>query len=119
MTSKATDVVGYIQELPADRRAAIEKIRNLCRQNLKGYEECMEFGMPGYKRNGSVELSFASQKQYIALYVKPTVVNEFRGVLGAASIGKSCIRFKKPEEIDFAVIAKLLCRTEATPACSC
>jgi uncharacterized protein YdhG (YjbR/CyaY superfamily) len=119
MISQAADVASYIEEVPADRRAALEKLRSLCRQNLAGYQECMEYGMPGYKRNGSLEISFASQKQYIALYVKPTVVDEFRGALGAASIGKSCIRFSKPEQIDFAVITKLLRRTEATPACSC
>lgn len=119
MISKATDVASYIEEVPADRRAALEELRSLCRQNLTGYEECMEYGMPGYKRNGSLELSFASQKQYIALYVKPTVVDEFRSALRAASIGKSCIRFRNAEQIDFAVIAKLLRRTEATPACSC
>jgi len=119
LTSKATDVASYIQEVPAERRAAIEKLRTLCRKNLTGYEECMEFGMPGYKRNGSLELSFASQKQYIALYVKPILADEFRAELGAASIGKSCIRFTKPEQIDFAVITKLLRRTEATPPCSC
>jgi uncharacterized protein YdhG (YjbR/CyaY superfamily) len=119
MTSKATDVAHYIEEVPAERRAAIGKLRDLCRQHLHGYEECIEFGMPGYKRNGALELSFASQKQYIALYVKPAVVDEFRSTLGAASIGKSCIRFSKPEQIDFAIVAKLLERTEATPACSC
>lgn len=119
MTSKATDVVSYIEEVPAERRAAIEKLRGLCLEHLPGYEECMEYGMPGYQRNGSLELSFASQKQYIALYMKPAVVDEFRGALGVASIGKSCIRFSKPEQIDFAVIARLLRRTEATPACSC
>jgi uncharacterized protein YdhG (YjbR/CyaY superfamily) len=119
MISQAADVASYIEEVPADRRAALEKLRSLCRQNLAGYQECMEYGMPGYKRNGSLELSFASQKPYIALYVKPTVVDEFRGALRAASIGKSCIRFSKPEQIDFAVIAELLRRTEATPACSC
>jgi uncharacterized protein YdhG (YjbR/CyaY superfamily) len=119
MTSKATDVASYIQEVPVERRAALEKLHSLCQKNLPGYQEVMEFGMPGYRRNGSLELSFASQKQYIALYVKPTVVNEFRGELAVASVGKSCIRFKKPEEIDFAVIAKLLRRTEATPPCSC
>jgi uncharacterized protein YdhG (YjbR/CyaY superfamily) len=119
MTSKAPDVSGYIAEAPAERRAVLEKLRSLCRQNLTGYQECMEYGMPGYKRSGTLELSFASQKQYIALYVKPAVVNEFRGVLGTASIGKSCIRFSKSEQIDFAVIAELLRRTEATPACSC
>jgi len=119
MTSKATDVASYIEEVPAERRAAIEKLRSLCRKNLAGYEECMDYGMPGYKRNGSLELSFASQKQYIALYVKPTLANEFRGALGAASIVKSCIRFAKPELIDFSVIAELLRRTAETPACSC
>src|SRR5580704_5530739 len=119
MISQAADVASYIEEVPADRRAALEKLRSLCRKNLTGYEECMEYGMPGYKRNGSLELSFASQKQYIALYVKPTLANEFRGALGTASIGKSCIRFTKPEQIDFAVIAELLRRTAETPACSC
>jgi uncharacterized protein YdhG (YjbR/CyaY superfamily) len=119
MTSKAMDVASYIEEVPVERRAAIEKLRKLCRQHLAGYEECMEFGMPGYKRNGALELSFASQKQYIALYVKPAVVDEFRSSLEAASIGKSCIRFSKPEQIDFAIVAKLLERTEATPGCSC
>jgi uncharacterized protein YdhG (YjbR/CyaY superfamily) len=119
MTSKAADVAAYIEETPADRRAAIEQLRNLCRQNLTGYEECMEYGIPGYKRNGSLEFSFGSQKQYIALYAKPVLVDEFRAALEKAKIGKSCIRFHKPEDIDFPVIAKLLRRTVATPGCSC
>ena len=119
MTSKAADVATYIEETPAERRAAIEQLRALCRQNLTGYQECMEYGMPGYKRNGSLEFSFASQKQYIALYAKPVLVNEFREALRKAKIGKSCIRFHRPEELDFAVIAQLLRRTEATPGCSC
>ena len=119
MISKATDVASYIEEAPAERRSALKKLRTLCKKNLPGYEEVIEFGMPGYKRNGSLEFSFASQKQYIALYAKPALANEFRGELSAASIGKSCIRFRNPEEIDFEVIAKLLRRTEATAPCSC
>jgi uncharacterized protein YdhG (YjbR/CyaY superfamily) len=119
MISKTTDVASYIQEAPADRRATLEKIRDLCRKNLKGYEECMEFGMASYKRNGSMEVGFASQRQYIALYVtKKEVVDEFREALGKASIGKSCIRFNKPGDIDLAVISRILRRTEATPACA-
>ncbi len=119
MTGNATDVANYIDGVPAERRAAIEKLRVLCRQNLPGYDECMDFGIPGYKRNGSLELSFASQKQYIAVYVKPALANEFREALGAARIGKSSIRFSEPEQIDFAVIAELIRRTGETPACSC
>ena len=68
MTSKATNVESYIAEVPAERRAVMEKLRGLCRQNLGGYEECMEYGLPCYKRNGTMEVGFASQKQYVALY---------------------------------------------------
>jgi uncharacterized protein YdhG (YjbR/CyaY superfamily) len=63
MTSKAPDVPTYIEEVPAGRRVAIEKLRSLCRRNLAGYEECMEYGLPGYRRNGVIEVAFASQRQ--------------------------------------------------------
>jgi uncharacterized protein YdhG (YjbR/CyaY superfamily) len=119
-TSKAPDVQTYIAQVSARRRAAIEKLRGLCRQNLTGYEECIEYGMPGYKRNGVLEVSFASQKQYIVLYVlKKDVVDEFRSALSFASIGKGCIRFKKPDRIDFAVLERLLHRTAASKSAPC
>lgn len=120
MTSKATDIASYLKELPAGRRAAIEKLRSLCRENLTGYEECMEYGMPGYKRNGALEVGFASQKQYIALYVtKKDVVDKFRPALAVASIGKGCIRFRKPEQIDFAAVQQLLRRTRESTSKPC
>ena len=112
MKSQAADVQTYIAEVPAERREAIKKLRILCRQNLIGYEECMDYGMPCYKRDGVMEVSFASQKQYIALYVQKTAaVEAFRNQLPTASIGKSCIRFAKPNKIDFAVLKRLLRRT--------
>src|SRR5215471_13870313 len=77
MISRASNVEAYIAEVPADRRAAVEKLRSLCRKTLKAYEECMEYGMPCYKKNGVLEVSFANQKQYVALYVlKKDVVDE-------------------------------------------
>lgn len=120
MTSQARDVTAYIEDVPAERRAAIRKLRSLCRQNLTGYEECMEYGMPGYKRNGALEVSFASQKQHITLYVmKKDVVDEFRGSLSGASIGKGCIRFTKPDKIDFEVVKRLLRRTAESKSAPC
>lgn len=109
MQSKATDVKSYISEVPANRLAAIKKLRSLCKQQLIGYEECIAYGMPCYKLNGVAEVGFASQKQYIALYVmKAAVVEHFRDKLGASSIGKGCIRFTNPDKIEFATIEKLL-----------
>lgn len=109
MTSKAPDIRTYLNEVPPARRAILERLRSLCQQQLKDYEECMEYGMPGYKRRGILEVSFASQKQYIALYIlKKQVVEEFRGALPDASIGKGCIRFTKPEKINFEILQRLL-----------
>lgn len=120
MTSKAPDVPSYLAEVPAERRAAVEKLRDLCVRNLIGYEECIEYGLPGYKRNGVVEVGFASQKQYIALYVlKRDVLDEFRDTLGVSSIGKGCIRFTKPDKIEFDVVSRLLRKTAASKSMPC
>jgi uncharacterized protein YdhG (YjbR/CyaY superfamily) len=120
MISHAPDVDSYMAALPAERRAALEKLRRLCRQHLKGYEETIAYGMPSYQRNGVSEVSFASQKQYISLYVlKKDVVDEFRDALAAASIGKGCIRFSKPERIDFDVIDRLLRRNAKSTSAPC
>jgi uncharacterized protein YdhG (YjbR/CyaY superfamily) len=109
MQSKAKDVSTYLEGLPAGRRAAIEKLRGLCKELLKGYEECMDYGMPTYKRNGVVEVAFASQAQYISLYVlKKDVVDRHRKALAGCEIGKGCIRFRKPDQIDFAAVGLLL-----------
>ena len=120
MTSKAASVASYLKEVPAERRPALQKLRRLCRQTLTGYRECMDYGLPGYKRAGSIEVSFASQKQYIALYVlKKDVVDEFRAALSAASIGKGCIRFSNPDQIDYEVLQRLLQRVAESTSAPC
>ena len=120
MVSKAPDVDTYLAEVPPERRGALEKLRVLCHQQLKGYEEEMAFGMPAYKRNGKLEIAFGSQKQYIALYVmKKDVIDEFRSRLPGLNIGKGCIRFPKPESIDFAVVKDLLKRNAASKSAAC
>jgi uncharacterized protein YdhG (YjbR/CyaY superfamily) len=99
MQSTATNVTTYLQQVPDAPRASLERPRSLCLQTLTGYEDGMDHGMPSYKKNGTVEVAFASQKNYISLYVlKQAVVNAHRAALAGASIGKGCIRFSKPEK---------------------
>ena len=87
---------------------------------LTGYEEAMAYGMPGYSRAGAIEVSFASQKGYIALYVtKKPVVDAHRDQLAGLNVGKGCIRFRRPEQLDFAVIRSLLEGTRDTDAPIC
>ena len=120
MISKAADVESYLAELPSERRPAIEKLRKLCKRHLKGYNESMEYGMPVYKRNGAMEVSLASQKQYIALYVlRKDVIDEFRSSFAGLKIGKGCIRFPKPDLINYEVVEQLLRRTAESRSAPC
>ena len=66
--------------------------------------------MPCYKRDGVVAMAFASQKQYIAIYCGKAALDEFGSALGASSMGKGCVRFRSPEQMDFEVIERLLRR---------
>lgn len=111
MQSKANDVTAYLDEVPAERKAALEEIRRLCLVTLKGFEESMKYGGPVYSRNGVVEVGFASQKHFIGLYILRTdVMKAHVGALKVKgiSLGKGCIRYSKPEKIDFDVVKSML-----------
>ena len=120
MQSAATNIADYLAEVQASRRYTLTTLRDLCVESLVGYEESMAYGAPCYKKNGIVEVAFASQKNYIAIYVlKKGVVDAFRQQLTGASIGKGCIRYSKPEELDFKVIKMLLVATRASKETPC
>jgi uncharacterized protein YdhG (YjbR/CyaY superfamily) len=120
MYSTALDVLTYIQHVPLDRVACLTELRQLCLNTLIEYEEGMDYGMPCYKKHGKVEVAFASQKRYIALYVaKQSVVDAYRGELAGLSVGKGCIRYPKPEKVDFTVITNLLRATRDSPEQAC
>ena len=120
MQSEAATVEQYISEAPPERRDALELLRRLCVEELAGFEEAMRYGMPAYLRAGVVEVGFASQMRYISLYVtreRAVEANEAR--LAGLSVGKGCIRFRRPEQMDSAVVRSLLAATVADtgPVC--
>ena len=120
MQRKVATVAAYIAESPAENRPALKRLRSLCREMLNGYLEDIGYGMPVYKRNGVMEVAFASQKHYISLYIlKKEVVDEHRAALKGCSIGKGCIRFKYPEQIDFGIVKSLLRGTLESGARPC
>ena len=122
MQSNAKTVDAYLEEVPAERREALTRLRDLCRATLKGFEEFMEYGMPGYSRNGVGEVGFASQKNYISLYIlKQEVLDAYRERLAGKgiSIGKGCIRFSHPKHIDFELVEEILAASEKSDAPVC
>ena len=110
MQSDAKTVDDYLEEVPEERKDVLSELRRLCLNIFVDYEETMEYGMPGYKKKGSeIEVAFASQKNYISLYVlKEDVFNEFREDFAGLSLGKGCVRFKRSNQINFEVVARFL-----------
>lgn len=111
MQSSAKTVAAYIREAPASRQEALKRLRELCRTILVGFKESMDYGGPSYSRNGVVEVGFASQQNYIGLYIlRNDVLLSHRYLLNIPGVrfGKGAIHYSKPDTIDFAVVEKML-----------
>lgn len=133
MQSTAKTVNDYLNELPEEKKSAFSKLRNSILMNLpKGFEEEMSYGMlgyvvphsiypDGYHCNPKLPLPFmaiASQKNFIALYhmgiyANPKLMEWFTSEYPKHSslkldMGKSCVRFKKIDQIPFDLIAELV-----------
>ncbi len=130
---KAKSVADYLARLPADRRAAIDAVRAVILKNLgKGFEEGLTYGMigyyvphslfpAGYHCDPTMPLPFAglaSQKNHMSLYLNCScgdVDAEWFQKAWAKSgkkldMGKSCIRFKKVDDLALDVIGEAIRR---------
>jgi hypothetical protein len=135
MRSTAKTVAEYLKELPADRRAAIEAVRQVVRANIDGnVEEGMQYGAisyyvphrifpAGYHCDPAQPLPYigiASQKQYMALYLHGCYISGsseeewIRRAYAKAGrpldMGKSCLRFKSLETLDLDIVAEAIRR---------
>ena len=133
MTSEAKTPAEYIKELSADRKEAVAQLRDVVVKNLPdGFKEQMNYGMlgyvvphkiypPGYHCDPKLPLPFAgmaSQKNFIAfyhmgIYAMPDLLKWFvaeypKHSSAKLDMGKSCIRFKKPEHIPYKLIGDLM-----------
>jgi hypothetical protein len=137
MKARATTVKGYLASLPADRREALEAVRSVILENLDpAYEEGIQYGMigyyvphsvypPGYHCDAKQPLPFASlasQKNHMAVYLMCIYGSEeqegwFRREWAKSGkrldMGKSCVRFRKLEDVALDVIGRAVKRVPA------
>ena len=138
MQSKATTVMQYLSELPEDRREAISAVRKSILDNLdSGFKEGMQYGMIGYYVPHSIypagyhcdpkqPLPFAclaSQKNHMAVYLmsiygdasqEKLFREEWAKTGKKLDMGKSCIRFKKLDDLALDVIKRAIARVKAS-----
>ena len=132
VSSKATTVTQYLEQLPAERLVEIERVRDLINEALpEGYREGMGYGMIGwvvpldrypdtYNKQPLAYAGLAAQKNYNSLYLTCVYASKERTErLKAAfatagkklDMGKSCIRFKRAGDLALDAIAKEIAST--------
>jgi uncharacterized protein YdhG (YjbR/CyaY superfamily) len=130
--STATTVDQYLAELSDERRDAIEEVRETILEHLpEGFVESMNWGMIAYEvpletfpdtYNGQplMYAALASQKNHMAVYLTTVYVDGeiddwFRDRYEATGkkldMGKSCVRFKKLEQLPVELIGEVIGRT--------
>jgi hypothetical protein len=130
--SKAPTVKEYLATLPADRRKEIAKVRSVVRKNLpKGYREAMGFGMIGYviplerypdtyNKQPLGYAALAAQKNFNTLYLlgvygdpkqRKALEDAFRKSGKKMDMGKSCLHFRKADDLPLDAIGKLIAST--------
>jgi len=132
MQSKAKSPEEYLKDLPKERQEAMTKLRDEILKNIpEGFHEEMSYGMIGYVVPHSLYskgyhcdpklplpfMNIASQKNFIAVYHMGIYANHklhewftkeyAKQSRAKLDMGKSCIRFKKPEDIPYKLIGEL------------
>jgi len=131
--STAKTVEEYFQNQSPERRAELEKVREVILQNLpEGYEEVINWGMITYQVPLSIKpdtynkkplmyAALASQKNHMAVYLTNIYSDEqsrqdfeeaYRATGKRYDVGKSCVRFKKLDDLPLDLIGETIARTE-------
>lgn len=121
--TKAKTPAEYINLIAEPRKSEIKKLHQFIKKAVPKLKPYIQTGMIGYGkfhykgasgREGDwAIIALASQKNYISVYVcatdgKQYLAETYKKRLPKASIGKSCVRFKKIEDIDWPVLEKLI-----------
>ena len=133
MQYKSDTIEEYINQLPEERKVVITQLRKVINENLpKGFVEQINYNMPGYVVPHSLYpsgyhcdpklplpfMNIASQKNFVALYhsgiyASPEILEWFtteypKHCKRKLDMGKSCVRFKKMDDIPYELIGELV-----------
>lgn len=119
----AKTIKEYLEMIDEPRKSDMEFLHNFISKLIPKEKPHILYGMIGYGtyhyksasgREGDwSKIALASQKNYISLYVCAVtegqyIAEKYKSKLPKASIGKSCIRFKKLADVDLKVIEKII-----------
>ncbi len=127
---KAKTIKEYFDMLPEERREPMEFLHKFIKKTAPKLTSNFVYNMPGYGsfkyKNYKKEIldwpviALASQKNYISIYICAVdsgtyIAEKYKTELGKVSVGKSCIRFKKLDDLNLKVLEKVIKLAEKFP----
>ena len=120
MTAHTLSYEQYLDNLPAERRAEIERVWNVVREHVpEGYVEEIDAKFLSFKAGDDWLVALANQKNYISLYLMPLYMfPEMKAKFDEAAdaklkCGKSCINFKRATQLPLEVLGEIVGSYEA------
>ncbi len=122
-TVKATTVAGYLAAVPAERKELVQALHAFIQKSAPTLKPYFAYNMLGYGafpyknyKKEAIEwpvIALANQKNYVSVYVCALkdgayIAELYAKELGKVSVGKSCIRFKKLEDVHLPTLKKVI-----------
>jgi uncharacterized protein YdhG (YjbR/CyaY superfamily) len=99
---------GYLAHLDAEKRSALEEIRRVVRSAAPEAEECISYGLPGYRLSGRFLLALGAGVRHCALYLGSTVRRHRTELRGYDTTGRGTIRFSPDRPLPATLVRKLV-----------
>lgn len=105
MTGKPGTIDEYLAPLDADKRAALEELRRMIRRIVPDALECISYGMPAFRHNGTL-ICFGAAKNHCALYGNTLGATE--DDLEGFSVSNGTVRFRPDNPLPESLVRKLV-----------
>ena len=105
-------ITAYLENLKNPKhKEHLEQLQAYLKEQLPDAEVTMQYGMPTYEQNNQVVVTIASQKNYMSLYMDVDLLEAHKDAMAGLNCGKSCVRFKKFEDLPIDTISTIIQET--------
>ncbi len=128
--SKTKNVKEYLDSAPEERKKEIFYLHNFIQKSVPTLKPYFASNMIGYGKFKYINykketidwpiIALANQKQYISIYVCSVIDGEYvaeihKKELGKVKVGRSCVSFRKLEDLNLNALKKVLKLAAKTP----
>src|SRR6266550_6622052 len=108
MKTKPQTIDEYLAPLSKEKRAALEKLRRIIKSAAPKAEECISYGIPGFRLDGRLLVSFGAAAKHCAFYPGAFPVKAHKDELEAYDTDKGTIRFQADSPLPATLVRKLV-----------